>query len=261
MAEPKVLYGVTAAGVARVTLNDPERRNALSAELLQELCAALERARDDPAVRCVVLASGHPRVFSAGADLQDFVGERPLAERHDGAGGFVRVFELIGTLGKPTICAVDGTALGGAVGVVLACDLVVASTAASFGTPELGVGAFPFMVMALLYRNVGRKRASELLLLGERISAEAAMEAGIVNRVVEPGELEAAVEGWAARLAAAAPLALRMGKDAMHRQMDMPLLDALEYLRAQLAIAMSSDDLREGVEAFFEHREPRWTGR
>lgn len=261
MGDPKVLYDVTAAGVAGLRLNDPARRNALSAGLLAALCEKLERARADPAVRCVVLASGHPKVFSAGADLQDFVGERRLAERHDGAGGFVRAFELIGTLGKPTICAVDGAVLGGAVGLVLACDLVVASTAASFATPELGVGAFPFMVMALLYRNVGRKRASELLLLGERISAEAAREAGIVNRVVEPGELEAAVGGWATRLAAAAPLALRMGKDAMHRQMDMPLLDALEYLRAQLAIAMSTDDLREGVAAFFERREPRWTGR
>jgi len=111
MVEPKVLYGVTAAGVARVTLNDPTRRNALSAEVLDALGGELERARDDPAVRCVVLASGHPTVFSAGADLQNCVGDRPLAERHDGAGGFVRVFELIGTLGKPTICAVDGAAL------------------------------------------------------------------------------------------------------------------------------------------------------
>ncbi|MGI8802755.1 MAG: enoyl-CoA hydratase/isomerase family protein [Solirubrobacteraceae bacterium] len=260
MAEPLVVYEVAPTGVATLRLNHPARRNALSAELLAALAAALERAGGDPAVRCVVVASGHPTVFSAGADLAGFAGDRPLLDKHDAAAGFIRVFQLIGTLGKPTICAVDGAVLGGAVGVVLACDLVVASTAAVFGTPEIGVGAFPFMVMALMYRNVPRKKASELLLLGERISAEEARAAGIVNRVVAPDELAGAVGGWADRLAAASPSTMRLGKDAIHRQMDMALLDALEYLRSQLTIVMATDDLREGIDAFFERREPEWKG-
>jgi enoyl-CoA hydratase/carnithine racemase len=117
------------------------------------------------------------------------------------------------------------------------------------------------MVMALLYRNVGRKKASELLLLGRRLPAEEAREAGIVNRVVAPEELASAVAGWASRLAAASPLTMRLGKDAMYRQMDMPLADALDYLRSQLTIALSTDDLREGVAAFLERREPEWKGR
>jgi enoyl-CoA hydratase len=260
MGDPKVLYEMAGPGVATLRLNHPAKRNALSVALLDALIAGFERARDDPAVRCVVLASSHPTVFSAGADLGEFADGRPLVERHDDAAAFVRLFQLIGTLGKPTLCAVDGAVLGGAVGLVLACDLVVASPAATFATPELGVGAFPFMVMALLYRNVGRKQASELLLLGRRWSAEEARVAGIVNRVVPPEELAAAVADWAGRLAGASPAIMRLGKDAIHRQMDMALADALDYLRAQLTIARSTDDLREGISAFFDRREPEWKG-
>lgn len=260
MAEPIVLYEVSDEGVATLVLNDPARRNALSVALLAELTACFERARADPAVRCVVLASSHPRVFSAGADLSEFGGDAALVLKHDAAGGFIRLFRLIGELGKPTVCQVDGAVLGGAVGVVLACDLVLASSAASFATPEVGVGAFPFMVTALLYRNVGRKKATELVLLGARISALEAREIGIVNRVVDAGELAASVAEWTARLADASPLIMRLGKDAMWRQMDMALADALDYLRAQLALVASSDDLHEGIAAFFEQRKPEWTG-
>jgi enoyl-CoA hydratase/carnithine racemase len=260
MAEPMVLYEVTAPGVATLSLNQPATRNALSVELIEALIAGFEDARLDPGVRCVVLASNHPTVFSAGADLGGFAGDRSLVGKHDDAAVFVRLFRTIGTLGKPTICAVDGVVIGGAVGVVLACDLVVASAAASFATPEIRVGAFPFMVMALMYRNVPRKKASELLLLGGRLSAAEALEAGMVNRVVSPGDLVGAVEEWASRLAATSPLIMRLGKDAMYRQMDMALADALDFLRAQLTLAMSTDDLREGIEAFFERREPEWKG-
>jgi enoyl-CoA hydratase len=256
-----VLYAVEAPGVATLRLDHPARRNALSAAMLEHLIAAFERARDDPDVRCVVLSSTHPTVFCAGADLGELAAAGPLVGKHAAAGLFVRLFELIGRLGKPTICAVDGAVLGGAVGLVLACDLVLASRAAAFATPEIGVGAFPFMVMALLYRNVPRKKATEMLLLGERLTADEARAAGLVNRVVEPAELAGAVAAWAGRLAAASPVTMRLGKDAMRRQMDMPLSDALDYLRAQLTLAQSTDDLREGISAFFDRREPDWPGR
>ena len=150
--------------------------------------------------------------------------------------------------------------LAGALGLALACDLIVAKEGARFGTPEINVGVFPFMIMALIYRNVGRKKTNELLLLGEQIDAHEAERIGIVNKVVPADEFDAAVADWAGRLAAKSPLLMRLGKDAMYRQQDMALDDALEYLHAQLTLAFSTDDIQEGVNAFFEKREPVWTG-
>jgi enoyl-CoA hydratase/carnithine racemase len=248
-------------GIATIALDRPEARNALSDELLDDLLAAFEQARDDDAVRCVVLASTHEKVFSAGGDLGQFASDAPLIHKYFATDRFVRLFKLIGELGKPSLCAANGHVLAGALGLALACDLIVASETARFGTPEINVGVFPFMIMALIYRNVPRKKANEMLLLGEQISAHEAERIGIVNRVVAPEEFDAAVADWAAKLAAKSPLLMRMGKDAMFRQLDMPLADALEYLHAQLALAFATDDIKEGVQAFFEKREPVWTGR
>ncbi len=261
MPTEKVLYDVGDSGIATVTLNDPETRNALSAELLEGLIEAFETARDEPEVRCVVLASSHERTFSSGANLGGFAAEMALVHKHFGGERFVDLFKLIGELGKPTICAARGHVLAGALGIALACDLIVATETASFGTPEITIGAFPFMIMAIIYRNVPRKRANELLLLGERWSAQQALEAGIVNRVVPDEELEPTVADWAGKLASKSPVIMRLGKEAMRRQMDMPLDDALDYLRAQLSLAQSTEDIVEGVSAFFEKRDPVWKGR
>src|SRR5437016_13555894 len=174
--------------------------------MLGELSAAFEEARDDDSVRCVVLTSSHDRVFSSGANLGGFAGDVPLVHKHFAAGSrFVKLFRLLGGLGKPTICAANGHVLAGALGIALACDLVVAADTAEFGTPEINLGLFPFMIMALIYRNVPRKRANQMLLLGERMSAEEAREVGIVNKVVPAAELDGAVEEWAAKLASKPP--------------------------------------------------------
>jgi enoyl-CoA hydratase len=260
VASEKVLYELDARGVASITLNDPDTRNALSVELLEGLAHSLERARADAQARCVVLRSSDERTFSSGANLAGFAAETPLVHKHFGSERFAGIFRLIGELGKPTLCAARGHVLAGALGIALACDLILAGEGASFGTPEINVGAFPFMIMALIYRNVPRKKANELLLLGERLSAQEALAAGIVNRVVPDGELDEAVADWAGRLAAKSPVIMRLGKEAMRRQLDMPLDDALEYLRAQLSLAMSTQDILEGVSAFFEKREPVWKG-
>ena len=256
-----LLYDVAESGVATISLDQPDTRNALSNELLGELIDAFESARDDEAVRCVVLTSTHDRVFSSGANLGGFAGEVPLVHKHFGSEQFVRLFRLIGELGKPSICAANGHVLAGALGLALACDLVVAKETARFGTPEINVGAFPFMIMALIYRNVSRKKTNELLLLGDRLTAWEACEAGLCNKVVPEAEFDAFVREWAEKLAGKSPVIMRLGKDAMFRQMDMAFLDALEYLHAQLTIALSTDDIVEGVTAFFEKREPQWTGR
>src|SRR4051812_12434647 len=255
MAYETLLYDVAANGVATITLNQPDTRNALSNEVLEELGAAFEVARDDTGVRCVVLTSSHERVFSSGANLSGFAGDMPLVHKHFGADRFVKLFRLIGELGKPTICAANGHVLAGSLGIALACDLIVAKEGAEFGTPEINVGAFPFMIMALIYRNVPRKRTNELLLLGERISAEEAKDAGIVNRVVAAEEFDAAVDEWSRKLAAKSPLIMRLGKDAMFRQQDMAFLDALEYLHGLLTLTLSTEDIVEGVQAFFDKRE------
>jgi enoyl-CoA hydratase/carnithine racemase len=261
MATDPVLYELDQAGVATITLNDPDTRNALSPDMLEGLIAAFERARDEDEARCVVLASSHEKTFSSGASLGGFAGDTSLVEKHFGSERFVGLFKLIGALGKPTVCAADGHVLAGALGIALACDLIVASERASFGTPEINIGTFPFMIMALIYRNVPRKKANELLLLGERWTAQEALAAGIVNRVVAEGELDAAVGEWARKLASKSPVIMRLGKEAMRRQLDMPLDEALDYLRAQLTLAMSTEDIVEGVGAFFEKREPQWKGR
>lgn len=255
-----MLYDL-ADGVVTITLNEPATRNALSPELLAGLIDAFRRADDDPQARCVVLCSSHERTFSSGANLGGFAADVPLVHRHFGADRFVELFKTIGSLTIPTICAVRGHVLAGAFGIALACDLILASEEATFGTPEINIGAFPFMIMALIYRNVPRKRASELLLLGERISAQEALSAGIVNRVVPDDQLDGLVADWAARLASKSPVIMRLGKEAMRRQLDMPFEDALDYLRAQLTLATSTEDIVEGVTAFFQKREPAWKGR
>jgi enoyl-CoA hydratase len=255
-----IRYAV-ADGVATIALDQPETRNALSDALLADVEAAFAAARDDAAVRCVVLTSTHEKVFSSGANLAGFAADVPLVHKHAGIERFPALFTTIGRLGKPTICAANGHVLAGALGIALACDLIVAKEGVRFGTPEINVGAFPFMIMALIYRNVPRKKTSELLLLGEQISAEEAERIGIVNRVVPAGEFDAFVADWARRLAAKSPVLMKLGKDAMHRQQDMAFEEALDFLRAQLAIALSTEDIQEGVKAFFEKREPQWTGR
>jgi enoyl-CoA hydratase len=261
VAYETIVYEVRDDGVATIALDQPDTRNALSNQLLGDLIAAFEEARDDERVRCVVLASTHEKVFSAGGSLDQFAADVSLVHKHFGTERFPRLFTTIMRLGKPTICAARGHVLAGALGLALACDLIVAGEEASFGTPEINVGVFPFMIMALIYRNVPRKKTNELLLLGERLSAEEAREAGIVNRVVATEDFDAAVDEWAVKLAGKSPVMMRLGKDAMYRQLDMPFEEALDFLRSQLSIAFTTDDIQEGVQAFFEKRTPEWTGR
>ncbi len=254
-------YELDQSGVATVALNQPQSRNALSPQMLGELVAALERVRADEAVRVVVLASTHPTVFSSGGDLATFAADTTAEVRHAQNELFVRAFVGLAELGKPAICAAAGHVLAGALGLMLACDLVVAKQSARFGTPEINVGLFPFMVTALLDRNVPRKRVAELVMLGEQISATEAARIGLVNKVVPDPEFDTAVADWAQRLASRSPLMLRLGKDALLRQQDLGFVEALEQLQSQLTFAQGTDDAREGIAAFFDKREPRWIGR
>lgn len=256
----QLLYEVS-GGVATVTLNRPEQRNALSGTMLAELVDAMERVRDDDEVRAVVLTGAGEKVFCAGADLGGFAADAPLVEKHFSSDLFLRFFRLMPRLGKPSLCAANGHVLAGGMGLALSCDLVIVREGATFGTPEINIGAFPYMIMAIIYRNVPRKKVNEMMLLGERIPAEQAVDLGLANRVVAAGEFEAAVAEWAGKLASKSPVLMRLGHDAMYRQDGMSLDDGLEYLRSQLSLTFSTEDIQEGVKAFFEKRDPDWKGR
>jgi enoyl-CoA hydratase len=253
-----VTYVVDDHGAAYVTLDSPETRNALSDGLLDELLARLGDARDDDAVRVVVLGSSHERVFSAGGDLKAFASDVPTITKYAGLDRFPRLYELIGGLGKPVICAAGGDVLAGAFGLALACDLVIAREGVRFGCPEINVGVFPFMISALIYRNVDRMKANELMMLGDPIDATEAARLNIVNAVVPAEEFDDTVRAWAHKVAAKSPLLMRLGKDAIDATRDMSLPDALSALRSQLALAFTTEDIGEGVAAFREKREPVW---
>jgi enoyl-CoA hydratase/carnithine racemase len=256
----QLLYEID-EGVATVTLNRPEQRNALSNRMLGELVDAMKRARDDGAVRAVVLRGAGEKVFCAGADLGGFAADAPLVEKHFSSDLFLEFFRLMPRLGKPSLCAANGHVLAGGMGLALSCDLVIAREGITFGTPEINIGAFPYMIMAIIYRNVPRKKVNEMMLLGERISAEEAVGLGLANKVVPAGEFDGAVADWARRLASKSPVLMRLGHDAMYRQQDMAIDDGLEFLRSQLSLTFSTEDIQEGVKAFFEKRDPEWRGR
>lgn len=255
-----ILYTVH-AGIATITLNRPEARNAINDQLLSELNATLQAAADDPAARVVVLTGAGDRVFCAGGDLSGMGIGQPALESYQGRAAYVQVFREMARLGKPTLAAVNGHALGGGLGLVLGCDLAIAAERATFGTPEIKVGLFPMMVMALLFRNVGRKKGMELILTGERVSAHEAERIGLINHVVPDDQFESAVAEMADKLARHSPAALRLGRNAFYTMADMDFDAALEYLQGMLMLNLLTEDAQEGIRAFLEKRDPVWKGK
>ena len=247
--------------IRRITVNRPDKLNALDAATLDTLFAAFEAAAGDPAVRVVVLTGAGPKAFVAGADIAEMSALSAVEGRDFSLRG-QRLMRRIETLPKPVIAMVNGFALGGGLELAMACHLRIASENAKVGQPEINLGLIPgFGGSQRLLRLAGRAAALELCLLGAPITAERAYQLGIVNKVVAADGYDAAVAEWAERLAAKSPLIMRLGKDAMFRQQDMAFMEALDFLRSQLTIAMSTEDIVEGVTAFFEKREPVWTGR
>ena len=244
-----------------ITINRPEVRNCVDGETASLLETAWKTFRDDEELYVAILTGAGDKAFCAGADLGGFAADAPLVEKHLANDRFLDFFRLMPRLGKPSLCAANGHVLAGGLGLALCCDLLIAKRGIAFGTPEINVGAFPYMIMAIIYRNVPRKKVNEMLLLGERLSADQAVEYGLANKVVPKAEFSAAVDDWAAKLASKSPLLMKLGHDAMHRQQDMALDDALEFLRSQLTLTLSTEDILEGVSAFFEKREPEWKGR
>lgn len=246
--------------VATVTINRPDARNALSDDVVMELRAALQEARHDPSVRVIVI-TGAGKVFCAGADLNSFRSEQPELDRYFQRRHLADLFVEMTELGKPTVARVNGHALAGGFGLVAACDLAIAGDEAQFGMPEVNVGVFPMMIMAIVFRNLPRKAAMELMLTGKRIDAIEAARLGLINRHVPAERLDDEVGALTTELAKKSPIGMRLGLEAFYKMQDMSFPSAIAYLQNQLAILSLSDDLKEGVTAFFEKREPRFTGR
>lgn len=248
-------------GVATVILNRPDARNALNKALVAELARALEAMDQDPEVKVLVLRGAGDRAFCAGADLKEVLGHTSIFEYREHFGGMVTVFERMTRLSKPVIAAVHGYALAGGCGLAAACDLVIASEEAVFGLPEIKLGLLPLMVMAPIFRSVTRKKGLAMVLTGEQISARQAEGMGLVTLVVPKVQLDETVREMAERMAGLSPTALALAKEAFYTMTDMEYTKSLRYLRELITITSLTEDVKEGIAAFYEKRAPRWQGR
>jgi enoyl-CoA hydratase/carnithine racemase len=247
-------------GVATLTLSNPARKNAIGPVMVNELLHALADANADPEVRAVVL-TGAGDAFCAGGDFAQMTGGATGADALPHKGDYADLLLAIVSSPKPVVARVNGHAMGGGLGLVAASHFAVAARGAKLGTPEINVGLFPMMIMAVLQRVVPRRRLLEMMLLGERMSADEAAGIGLVGRAVEPAELDAEVRRITDGLKGKSPLTVRLGLEAFAAQDDLDLEAALPLLRERLAGCLATDDAREGLMAFLEKRQPKWTGR
>ena len=249
-------------GPARfLTLHRPAQRNALTPELVAGLRQALARADADPGARVVCLTGSGEQAFCAGADLGRLEPSSGALGAHEARREYAALLLDLGRLGKPIVACVNGSAFGGGLGLVAACDLAVAADDARFGTPEIDLGLFPYMALAPLQRVVGRRAALELALTGRRIDAAEAVRIGLVNAAVPRGQLAARVDALCATLAGKSPAVLRLGRRAFYATQDLPYEQQLEALAAQLSLNALLEDAAEGVAAFLAKRAPEWKGR
>lgn len=247
----------TRDGVARLTLDRAEKRNALSLEVMREVIAALDAIAADREARAVVLRGAGP-VFSAGHDLREML-DRSIVEYRRTFDTCVTLMEKIQQIPQPVIAEVAGIATAAGCQLVATCDLAIASSNARFATPGVKIGLFCTTPMVALTRAIGRKRAMEMLLTGEFIDAATAADWGLINRVVAPAELEAATDALAKKIAAAASFVVGLGKGAFYQQIDLDQQKAYAYAKEVMSMNALAEDAQEGMGAFVDKREPRWT--
>jgi len=257
--EHPIVLRSTEDGIAVLTLNRPERRNALSLELMLELTACLDDLAADHTVRAIVIAASG-KVFSSGHDLSELVGRT--------VGDYRRIFDVctvlmtkIQSVPQPVIAQVHGIATAAGCQLVATCDLAIASEEASFGTPGVKIGLFCTTPMVALSRAIGRKRAMEMLLTGRIIDARTAAEWGLVNRVVPAAQLAAETRRLACQIAAASSLTVEIGKQAFYTQIDLDQPKAYAYAKEVMAMNAVAQDAQEGISAFLDKRQPCWSGK
>jgi enoyl-CoA hydratase/carnithine racemase len=245
--------------VARVTIDRPERHNAMSFQVMTELGEALAAARADDGVRVVVLTGAGERAFCAGADLGGIGSNAGPTRMHEARGGPAALFKQLWHLGKPTIARVRGYCLAGGFGLALSCDFVVATEDSTFGAPETDIGLWPYQITVPLIRSMPPKVALDLMLTGRKVKAPEGERMGFVSRLVSVEDLDATVDDLAATLAAKSAVVTRWGRNSFYRVIDMAGEEALDYLHAMLTVATHTDDATEGLTAFTEKRPPKWT--
>jgi enoyl-CoA hydratase/carnithine racemase len=249
-----------AGGVETITLNVPERRNAIGAQMTNELLWALDDAQASDEVRVVVI-TGEGKAFCAGGDFQQLSNSGPEAEVLPLKGDYADLLLTMVRFEKPIVARVNGHAMGGGLGLVAASTFAIGSREAQLGTPEIQVGLFPMMIMAVLARLVPRRRLLKMMLLGEKVSAEEAVQIGLLGEAVAPAELEAAVGALVGALLEKSPSTIKLGLRAFAAQDDEDLATALPILRTRLAECLATADAQEGLMAFLEKRAPKWTGK
>jgi len=246
--------------VALITINREARRNAVSHEMILDFIKYLDGADSDPDVRAVCITGAGEKAFCSGAGLMGTLGsagEDPMA----GPRSYAKLLKKMAVYAKPLVARVNGLCLAGGLGIMLSCDIVIARDDAVFFTPEVNVGIFPMMVGALLFRNVGRKKAMEMALTGRKVSAREAERMGLITRAVPAGSLDTEVQLTLELLTTKSPIGLRMGKDAFNAIGDLPLDDAIDLLCDALGKVVTTEDAAEGMTAFLEKRAPEFKGR
>lgn len=253
----EIVYEVSDA-VARLTINRPHRRNALTWDAVKELRSRLAEAKADHLVHVVILGGAGDKAFCAGADLSGMAPDTGFVEAHDARGELASLMDDLWQLGKPTIARVQGFALAGGFGLALACDMIIASTEATFGAPEVNVGLWPYMITVPILRSMPPKKALELMITGRTVSASEAEQIGFLTNVVSPEMLDQTVNALAEQVASKSPTILRLGRDSFYRVLDMSAGEALAHLHAMLTLTTMTRDAAEGIAAFMEKRPPNW---